>query len=31
VLRAERDCVVQKVRVRPGDSLSVDEEILEFR
>jgi propionyl-CoA carboxylase alpha chain len=31
VLRAERDGVVHKIRVRPGDSLSVDEVILEFR
>ena len=31
VLRAERDCVVAAIRVAPGDSLAVDEVILEFQ
>jgi propionyl-CoA carboxylase alpha chain len=30
VLRAERDCVVASVQVGPGDSLAVDEVIMEF-
>ena len=30
VLRAERDGVVKRVHVRPGDSLAVDAVILEF-
>ena len=30
VLRAERDCVVASIRAAPGDSLAVDEVILEF-
>ena len=30
VLRAERNAKVAKVRARPGDSLSVDDVILEF-
>jgi propionyl-CoA carboxylase alpha chain len=30
VLRAERDGVVQRVHVKPGDSLAVDAVILEF-
>ncbi len=31
VLRAERDCVVAAIRAKPGDSLAVDEVILEFQ
>jgi len=31
VLRAERDCVVASVQVGPGDSLAVDEVIMEFQ
>jgi propionyl-CoA carboxylase alpha chain len=31
ILRAERDGVVKKIRVRPGDSLAVDEVILELQ
>jgi propionyl-CoA carboxylase alpha chain len=31
ILRAERDGVVKKIRVRPGDSLAVDEVILEIQ
>ena len=30
VLRAERDGVVKSVKAKPGDSLSVDQVILEF-
>jgi propionyl-CoA carboxylase alpha chain len=30
VLRAERDCVVKKIRAKPGDSLAVDAVIMEF-
>ena len=30
VLRAERDGVVKRIHVRPGDSLAVDAVILEF-
>jgi len=30
VLRAERDGVVKKIPVTPGDSLAVDEVIIEF-
>jgi propionyl-CoA carboxylase alpha chain len=30
VLRAERDCVVKKILVKPGDSLAVDAVIMEF-
>ncbi len=30
VLRAERDLVVKAVRVKPGDSLAVDAEIMSF-
>ena len=30
VLRAERDGVVKTIRVKPGDSLAVDQVILEF-
>jgi propionyl-CoA carboxylase alpha chain len=30
VLRAERDGVVKKIRAKPGDSLAVDQIILEF-
>jgi propionyl-CoA carboxylase alpha chain len=30
VLRAERDGTVAKIRVKPGDSLAVDDVILEF-
>jgi len=30
VLRAERDGKVKKLRARPGDSLAVDQVILEF-
>ena len=31
VLRAERDCIVAAIRAAPGDSLAVDEVILEFQ
>jgi propionyl-CoA carboxylase alpha chain len=30
VLRAERDAVVKAIKVKPGDSLSVDAVIMEF-
>jgi propionyl-CoA carboxylase alpha chain len=30
VLRAERDGVIERVHVRPGDSLAVDAVMLEF-
>ena len=30
ILRAERDGLVKKVNAKPGDSLAVDEVILEF-
>jgi propionyl-CoA carboxylase alpha chain len=30
VLRAERDGVIKRVHVRPGDSLAVDAVMLEF-
>jgi propionyl-CoA carboxylase alpha chain len=30
VLRAERKAVVAKVRAKPGDSLAVDDVIMEF-
>ena len=30
VLRAERDCTVLKIHPQPGDSLAVDEKIIEF-
>ncbi len=30
VLRAERDAVVKKIHVRPGETLAVDTVILEF-
>ena len=30
VLRAERDGIVKKIRVKPGDSLAVDAVIMEF-
>jgi propionyl-CoA carboxylase alpha chain len=31
VLKAERDCVVDKIMVKPGESLSVDQTIIAFR
>jgi len=30
ILRAERDTVVAKINVQPGDSLAVDDVIMEF-
>ena len=31
VLKAERDCVVEKLSAKPGESLAVDQAIIEFR
>ena len=31
VLKAERDCVVDKLLANPGESLSVDQQIIAFR
>ena len=31
VLRAERECVVAAINVEPGDSLAVDDVIMEFQ
>jgi propionyl-CoA carboxylase alpha chain len=31
VLRAERDCVVDEVLAKPGESLAVDQPIIRFR
>jgi propionyl-CoA carboxylase alpha chain len=31
VLKAERDCVVETLLARPGDSLAVDQTIIAFR
>jgi propionyl-CoA carboxylase alpha chain len=31
VLRADRDCTVENIRVSAGDSLSVDDVIMEFQ
>ena len=31
ILKAERDCVVDEVMAKPGDSLSVNQPILRFQ
>jgi propionyl-CoA carboxylase alpha chain len=31
VLRADRDCVVDRLLVKPGDSIAVGQRIMEFR
>jgi propionyl-CoA carboxylase alpha chain len=31
VLKAERDCVVEALLAKPGESLSVDQPIIEFK
>lgn len=31
VLKAEQDCIVAKIQAKPGDSLSVDQVIIEFK
>ena len=31
VLKAERDCVVDKLLANPGESLSVDQQIIAFK